>query len=91
MSTLAKKLSVLTLLFAVVATQSASACATCYGASDSPLAQGMNWGILVLLGFISFVLLGVSAFFIYIARRANAMAAATPQLISTETKQCTNH
>jgi heme/copper-type cytochrome/quinol oxidase subunit 2 len=86
-SAIAKKLSLFALLFALVATQSASACATCYGASDSPLAQGMNWGIMVLLGFISFVLLGVSAFFIYIVRRANALAAATPQLISTETKQ----
>jgi heme/copper-type cytochrome/quinol oxidase subunit 2 len=84
---IAKKLSLLALLFAVVATQSASACATCYGASDSPLAQGMNWGIMVLLGFISMVLLGVSAFFIYIVRRANALAATPPQLISTETKQ----
>ena len=46
----------------------------------------MNWGIMVLLGFISFVLLGVSAFFIYIVRRANALAAAQPELISTETK-----
>ena len=87
MSKLAKKLSLLALLFALVATQSASACATCYGASDSPLAEGMNWGIMVLLGFVSCVLLGVSAFFIYIVRRANAMAAATSQLISTETKQ----
>lgn len=86
MSAIIKKLSLLAVLFALVATQSASACATCYGASDSPLAQGMNWGIMVLLGFISFVLLGVSAFFIYIVRRANALEAAAPQLISTETK-----
>jgi heme/copper-type cytochrome/quinol oxidase subunit 2 len=85
-STILKKLSLLAGVFAFVATQSASACATCYGASDSPLAQGMNWGIMVLLGFISFVLLGVSAFFIYIVRRANALEAAAPQLISTETK-----
>jgi len=84
---LAQKLSLLALLFALVATQSASACATCYGASDSPLAEGMNWGIMVLLGFVSFVLLGVTSFFVYIVRRANAHAAATPQLISTETKQ----
>lgn len=87
MKTLGKRLFLFALLFVVVATQSASACATCYGASDSPLAQGMNWGIMVLLGFISFVLLGVSAFFIYIVRRANALAAAAqPELISTETK-----
>lgn len=82
-----KKLFLLALLFAVAAGQSVSACATCYGASDSPLAQGMNWGIMVLLGFISFVLLGISAFFIYIIRRANALAATAPEVISTETKQ----
>ena len=87
MSVITKKLSLLALLFALVATQSASACATCYGASDSPLAQGMNWGIMVLLGFVSFVLLAVTAFFVYIARRANSLAAAAPQMISTETKQ----
>ena len=81
-----KKLLLGTALLAFAAKQSVSACATCYGASDSPLAQGMNWGIMVLLGFISCVLLGVTAFFIYIVRRANTLAA-PPELISTETKQ----
>jgi hypothetical protein len=51
------------------------ACATCYGASDSALAQGMNWGIGVLLGVILSVLVGVASFFVYLVRRANAMAA----------------
>ncbi len=32
------------------------ACAACYGKSDSPLAQGMNWGIFTLLGVITPVL-----------------------------------
>lgn len=81
-----KKLFLFALLCAVAAKQSASACATCYGASDSPLAQGMNWGILVLLGFIFCVLAGITGFFIYIVRRANALTAATDSL-STETKQ----
>jgi hypothetical protein len=44
----------------------AFACATCYGASDSPLAQGMNWGILTLLGFIGTVLFGIVAFFVHV-------------------------
>jgi heme/copper-type cytochrome/quinol oxidase subunit 2 len=51
------------------------ACAACYGASDSPMAQGMNWGIFSLLGFIALVLGGVIAFFVYLARRAAAVAA----------------
>jgi hypothetical protein len=51
------------------------ACAACYGASDSPMAQGMNWGIFSLLAVIGVVLGGVAAFFIYLARRAAAVAA----------------
>jgi hypothetical protein len=52
------------------------ACAACYGQSDSPIAEGMNWGILSLLAVITVVLGGVSAFFIYLARRSAAVAAA---------------
>lgn len=58
------------LLLAVAAAPSALACATCYGASDSPLAQGMNWGILTLLGFIGTVLFGIVAFFVHVGRNA---------------------
>ena len=57
-----------TLLFAAVDT--AQACATCFGKSDSKLAEGMNWGILTLLFIIISVLGGISAFFIFIARRS---------------------
>ena len=49
---------------------SAQACATCFGKSDSKLAEGMNWGIFTLLLVVMSVLGGISAFFIYIARRA---------------------
>lgn len=49
----------------------AQACATCFGASDSPMAQGMNLGILSLLGVIGFVLVGVVAFFVYLAWRVS--------------------
>ncbi len=48
----------------------AQACATCFGKSDSKLAAGMNWGIFALLLVIMSVLCGISAFFIFIARRA---------------------
>jgi hypothetical protein len=37
------------------------ACAACYGKSDSPLAQGVNWGIFTLLGIVTPVL-GTFAF-----------------------------
>ena len=46
------------------------ACATCFGASDSPLAQGMNWGIATLLGVIGAVLAGVVAFFVHVGVRS---------------------
>ena len=54
----------------------AKACATCFGRSDSPLAEGMNVGILVLLGVILSVLAVFATFFIFLARRAAAVARA---------------
>ena len=62
----------------------ALACATCYGASDSPLADGMNWGILTLLGFIGSVLAGIVVFFAYIIRRAAKLEAAAHSQIQTD-------
>jgi len=65
------------LLACLVASLSGSqvfACATCYGASDSPMAQGMNMGILVLLGFIGMVLTGVVAFFVHVGRNSTKLA-----------------
>ncbi len=58
------------------------ACAACYGQSDAPMAQGMNWGIFSMLAVIGVVLGGVAAFFIYLARRsAGAAAQATEPLL----------
>jgi hypothetical protein len=70
-----KFLGVWVLVFGVL--PSARACATCYGASDSPLAQGMNWGILTLLGFIGAVLFGVVAFFVHMVRNESRLAQAS--------------
>jgi hypothetical protein len=53
------------------------ACTACFGQSDSPLAAGMNWGILTLLATIVTVLGAFIAFFVFLARRA-ATAAAGP-------------
>jgi hypothetical protein len=61
------------------------ACAACYGASDSPMAQGMNWGILTLLGVILSVLTMVAAFFVHIGRSsAKLRAGARAQTQSDE-------
>jgi hypothetical protein len=49
---------------------SVQACAACYGQSDSPLASGVTWGILSLLGVVMTVLGSIVTFFIYIARKS---------------------
>lgn len=38
----------------------ASACPVCFGASDSPMAQGMNAGVLVLLGVTATLLAAIA-------------------------------
>lgn len=48
-------------------------CATCFGESDAPMARGMNWGILTLLGVIGSVLAGFIAFFVHIGRRSSVV------------------
>jgi hypothetical protein len=50
--------------------ESVLACAACYGQSDSPLAEGMNWGIFTLLGVVAGVLGGIALFFVHIGRRS---------------------
>lgn len=56
----------------------AHACAACYGQSDSPMAAGMNWGIVSLLTMIVLVLGGVAGFFVFLIRRADLSPAAQP-------------
>ena len=50
-------------------------CATCYGESDSPLAAGMNWGIMTMILVAYSVLFSIIGFFIFVARKAAATAA----------------
>ena len=53
------------------------ACATCFGGEiDSPMADGMNWGIFTLLAVIGTVLGTLLTFFIHLIRKSEAMAAA---------------
>jgi hypothetical protein len=65
----------LPLFAASLATGRASACAVCSGASDSPMAQGMNWGILTLLVVVTGVLGGIAAVAVFFARRSALVAA----------------
>jgi len=62
------------LALVLVRPESLFACATCYGASDSPLAQGMNWGIMTLLVVVFTVLCGIVGFFVHVGRRSKLVA-----------------
>ena len=61
-------------LLAYLTPSSALACAACFGQDSGPMAQGMNWGILSLLGVIVSVLITVAAFFVW--RRSGKIIAA---------------
>ena len=50
------------------------ACATCYGAPDSPLTHGMNLAIVTLLGVTGCVLGGVATFLASLWRRAHVLS-----------------
>ncbi len=52
--------------------QPAMACPVCFGASDSPMAAGMNNGIFFLLGIIGTVQVGFVALFVSFRRRGKA-------------------
>ena len=57
-------------LLALLPAQDTFACAACYGKSDSPMAWGMNAGIMTLLVVIGVVLSGIAGFFVYIVKRS---------------------
>jgi hypothetical protein len=90
MSNLSGRKLLLAALVALAAmpTPSLLACAACYGAkTDSPLADGMNWGIMSLLGVIVCVLGGIVGVGVYLARKAAGAAAATAAQPLTSTNQ----
>jgi hypothetical protein len=63
-----------TIALVAAAPRVALACPVCFGQSDSPLAKGVNMGVLFLLGTITAVLIGFASFMIYLARRAKVFA-----------------
>ena len=63
-------LALVALALLLMSTPDASACAACFGKSDSKLAEGMNAGIFALMGVIGSVLFAIAGFFFFIARRA---------------------
>lgn len=64
----------LTLLGPGLLSGTARACATCFGRSDSALAQGMNMGILFLLGVVLCVLAALTVFFVHLGRRSGRLS-----------------
>ena len=72
------------IMLALLAPSSAFACATCYGGNiDSPMTDGMNWGIFTLLGVVGTVLASFLTFLIYLIRKSEALAAAAEQPIES--------
>ena len=55
-----------------------SACAACFGKSDSKLAEGMNAGIFALLVFVGALWLAFASFFVFIVRRAKSSGEPLP-------------
>ena len=52
------------------------ACAACYGGNiDSPMTDGMNWGILTLLAVLGVVLATALTLLIYFIRKSEALNA----------------
>ena len=45
------------------------ACAVCFGAPDSPMTKGMQWGIASLFFILVPVLSGVGGFFVFLVKR----------------------
>ena len=71
------KIVVLTFLLLSSMTPAVLACAVCGGASDSPMAQGMNWGIFSLLAVIVPMLGLIASFFVFLAKKSAQVAAAS--------------
>lgn len=68
-----RRLPVIVAVFLLTATfaftDDASACAVCYGGADDAMTQGMNNGILTLLGVVGVVQIGFVAMFVSFWRR----------------------
>ena len=79
--------TLLFLVLAVFAPAKTFACATCYGgAIDSPMADGMNWGIFTLLAVVGTVLGAFLTFLIYAIRKSEALNAVAAKLSSEAPK-----
>jgi hypothetical protein len=69
-----------------ISAPSATACATCFGASDSPMAKGMNWGIFSLLTVIVCMLSVIASFFVFLSKKSAQVSSAAASEQPSETK-----
>jgi len=83
-----------TIAILVAMSRPAFACPVCFGANDSPMALATNMGIIAMLVVVAGVLTAFASFFIYLMRRAKAVArqsdsaGAAACLDTGETAQC---
>ena len=63
------------ILIGVGSSNSAHACAVCFGAPDDPMTKGMQWGIATLLFILVPVLGGVGSFCVFLFKRGREYAA----------------
>ena len=88
-----ESLAIITCLSALLSTQPALACSVCYGDPDSAMSQGIQAGLLVLLGVVVMVLTGIASLMIFWMRRAaylNALEEANRQ-IPTDSRPTQSH
>ncbi len=67
------------LAWMLVAKPTVFGCAACFGRSDSPMAYGMNAGIMTLLAVILSMLALIATFFVFIVRRAARVTSDVPE------------
>jgi len=64
-------------VIAFLGSEPASACSVCYGEPGSPMVQGVQAGVLVLLGVVGTVLTGLGSLLIFWMRRASRLSETT--------------
>ncbi len=60
-------------VLACLAPAAARACAVCFGSADANMTEGMNAGILALLGFVGLVQVGFIALFLRFRHRSKRL------------------
>ena len=67
------------LLLGAIIPDTAAACAVCFGAAQEEAVQGLQAGILLLLGMVALVFAGVGAFLLAARRRIRRLAINSPE------------